>query len=219
MDGVRDWRPGRTEKRLRRASTCKEQYVCADTMFNARKQANKQTKTPGQSVARSKNPGPMFFNLALNPSYHLTIALIGTNVFSSTIPDPTKLEMKLNRCLTTCSARWPGSAALVATTTAPFQLVLPGSGSVGAIWDKGSIAIPRIAVTSPPTVELIPPANATGPALAPGVKVPRNRKIADGLSFESLPRGWRYYHEENTIKYVERENTHIPNNWNPFPGQ
>ena len=137
-----------------------------------------------QSVARSKNPGPMFLSLVLNPSYHLTIALIGTNVFSSTVPDATKLEMKLNKCFTICSARWPGSATLVATTTAPFPF--PGSGRAGAIWDKGSIAIPRIAVTSPPTVGLTPPANAVGPALVPEVKVPRNRKIADGLSFESL---------------------------------
>ena len=145
--------------------------------------------SPRQSVARSKNPGPIFFNLVLNPSYHLTIALIGTSVFSSTVPDPTKLEIKLNKCFTTCSARRPGSAALVPTITAPFPLAPAGSGSAGAIWDKGSIAIPRIAVTSPPTVGLASPANATGPALAPGAKVPRNRKMADGLSFESLAKG------------------------------
>ena len=52
------------------------------------------------------------------------------------------------------------------------------------------MAIPRIAVTSPPTVGLMPPANATGPAVAPGVKFPRNRKIADGLSLESLAGGF-----------------------------
>ena len=147
------------------------------------------TRKRSQSVARSKNPGPIFFNLVLNPSYHLTIALIGTNVFSSTAADPIKLEIKLSRCFTTCSARRPGSGTLVAATTTRFPLALPGSGSVGAIWDKGSIAIPRIAVTSPPTVGLTPPANATGTALAPGVKAPRNRKMADGLSFESLARG------------------------------
>ena len=45
-------------------------------------------------------------------------------------------------------------------------------------------------MTSPPSVASIPPpANAEGPESVPGVKVPRNRKMADGLSLESLAGG------------------------------
>jgi hypothetical protein len=57
-------------------------------------------------------------------------------------------------------------------------------------------------------------AECVADAVCCGVKLPRRRKIAEGLSFESLPPA----HRQLSMPIAGRQ-THIPSSWKPLPGQ